>query len=106
MKSFNFIVIILVIFLKTGNVLSSTTLFNVNNIEVSNNFDTNNEVLANQAIKKGFQELINKVLLEKDLIKLKNLNFNKIKTLVAYYQMLRLSKIKKIMKSRNFQYIF
>ena len=86
MKSFNFIVIILVIFLKTGNVLSSTTLFNVNNIEVSNNFNTNNEVLANQAIKKGFQELINKVLLEKDLSKLKDLNFNKIKTLVAYYQ--------------------
>ena len=30
--------------------------------------------------------MINKSLLEKDINKLKNLNSNKIKTLVAYYQ--------------------
>ena len=34
MKSFKYL-IILVIFLKTGNVLSKNTLFNVNNVEIS-----------------------------------------------------------------------
>ena len=36
MKSINLIIVILVIFFKTGNVLSSINLFDVNNIEVTN----------------------------------------------------------------------
>ena len=37
MKSFKLIIIILVIFFKTGNVLSNENIFNVNNIEIKKN---------------------------------------------------------------------
>ena len=86
MKNFKLIIIILVIFLKTGNVLSETSLFNVNNVKIIDDLTRSNENLANQAIKKGFKELIDKVLLEKDLAKVENLKFNQIKSLVSYYQ--------------------
>ncbi len=85
MKSFNYI-IILVIFLKTGNVLSDNNLFNVNNIEITNKSSSNNEIFANQAIKQGFNELIERVLLKEDMAKVKNQEFKIIKNLVSYYQ--------------------
>ena len=34
MKSFKLLIFILVIFIKTGNVLSANNLFNVNNVEI------------------------------------------------------------------------
>ena len=37
MKSINLIIVILVIFFKTGNVLSNENIFNVNNIEIAKN---------------------------------------------------------------------
>ena len=86
MKSYKLILIILIVFFKTGNVLSNTYIFNVNNIEIEKKIKDSNEVLANQAIKKGFQELINKILLKEDIIKLKDLNESEIKKLVTYYQ--------------------
>ena len=64
MKSFKYL-IILVIFLKTGNVLSENTLFNVNNVEISGNLSSNNQSFSKRALEKGFKELINKVLLQK-----------------------------------------
>ena len=85
MKSFKYL-IILVIFLKTGNVLSENTLFNVNNVEISGNLSSNNQSFSKRALEKGFKELINKVLLQKDLNKLKDLSINQIKSLVSYYQ--------------------
>ncbi len=85
MKSFKYL-IILVIFLKTGNVLSKNTLFNVNNVEISGNLSSNNQSFSKRALEKGFKELINKVLLQKDLNKLKDLSANQIKSLVSYYQ--------------------
>ena len=54
MKSFKYLVFILVIFLKTGNVLSESTLFNVNNVEISGNLTANKQFFVNEAIKKGF----------------------------------------------------
>ena len=42
--------------------------------------------LSNKAIKKGFNQLISKILLKQDIEKLKNLNFSIIKELVIYYQ--------------------
>ena len=66
MKCFKLIIFILVIFSKTGNVLSETNLFNVNNIEIINQPSISNDKLTNQAIKKGFDELINRILLESD----------------------------------------
>ena len=86
MKSYKLILIILIIFLKTGNVLSDTNIFNVNNIEVEKRGKISNELLANQAIKKGFKELIDKILLKEDSEKLQTLKSSKIKELVTYYQ--------------------
>ena len=58
MKIYNLIVCILIILLKTGNVLSDEKLlFNVNNIELSKNLDISNEQLAHRAIKLAFTEL-------------------------------------------------
>ena len=104
MKSFKFIIFILVIFLKTGNVLSERALFNVNNIEISGNLSKNNQFFSDEAIKKGFDELMNKVLLKKDIIKIQNLDLEKIKDLVLYYQISSTTedrKINKITKKYN-----
>ena len=57
MKNFKLIIIILVIFLKTGNVLSETSLFNVNNVKIIGDLSRSNENLANQAIKKVLRSL-------------------------------------------------
>ena len=89
MKSYKLIIIlILVVFLKTGNVLSNTNIFDVNNIEIEKKGKTTNNLLANKAIKKGFKELIKKILLKEDREKLKKLEFLEIKELVKYYQVL------------------
>ncbi len=86
MKSLKLTILILIIFLKTGNVLSEKNLFNVNNIEIINGSRVNNEALANKAIKKGFYELIDRILLTEDAERLKKLSFSEIKDLVSYYQ--------------------
>ena len=86
MKSYKLILIILAVFLKTGNVLSNTNIFNVNNIEIENKGKNSNEALANLAIKKGFKKLIKKILLDEDSKKLDQLKFEEIKELVTYYQ--------------------
>ena len=77
---------ILIIFLKTGNVLSNENAFNVNNVEISKKTNISNEVIANKAIQKGFKDLINRILLNEDKTKLLKLDFNQIKNLVSYYQ--------------------
>jgi hypothetical protein len=86
MKYYKSILIILVLFLKTGNVLSNNNIFNVNNVEIEKKVKSTNEFLANQAIKKGFTKLTDKILLKEDLEKLKDLKFTEIKELVTYYQ--------------------
>ena len=101
MKSFKYI-IILVIFLKTGNLLSKNNLFNVNNIEITKKASSNNEIFANQAIKQGFNELIDRVLLKEDISKLENLDFTTIKNLVSYYQITKNSEGAKIKKFNIF----
>jgi hypothetical protein len=86
MKSNKLIIFILVVFLQTGNVLSNNNIFNVNNIEIKKRGKTTNDILANQAIEKGFRKLISKILLEEDIKKLTVLKFTEIKELVDYYQ--------------------
>ena len=86
MKTLKQIIFILVIFLKTETLLSDNSLFNVNNIELEKNDRTTNNSLANQAIKKGFNQLIKKILLKEDINDLKDLEFSLIKKLVTYYQ--------------------
>ena len=73
MKYIKFILTILIILFKTGNVLSTESIFTVNNIQVNKNTFKNKEELINIAFKKGFEKLNNKILLEKDYIKVKNI---------------------------------
>ncbi len=86
MKFYKLIIFILIVFLKTETLLSDINLFNVNNIKLEKNEKTTNNLLANRAIKKGFDQLISKILLEEDLSKISNLNFSEINQLVTYYQ--------------------
>jgi len=86
MKNLIFICCILIILFKTGNVLSDNNIFNVNNIEINKEISANKEKLVNQAFKKGFKELINRLLLEEDYKKISTTNLNQIKKLVSYYQ--------------------
>ena len=88
MKIFNLIVFILVIFLKTGNVLSENKLFNVNNIEIINKSSNNIEILSNKAIKEGYIKLIKRVLLDENVEQMLNLQISEIKELVSYYQII------------------
>ena len=86
MSYYKILIFILVIFLKTGNVLSLENIFNVNNIEITKKSNNSNDDLANKAIKKGFRELLEKILLKEDIKNLSGLEFSKIKELVSYYQ--------------------
>ena len=80
------IIIILVVFFKTETLLSENNLFSVNNIQLEKKNKITNNALANQAIKKGFNQLIAKILLKEDIRKLSELNSSTIKQLVSYYQ--------------------
>ena len=84
--NFKLVIFILIVFLKTGNDLSANNIFNVNNIEIANKDDVSNEKLANQAIKKGFVKLVNRIILDKDAQKILNLKFSEIRDLILYYQ--------------------
>ena len=79
-------VLIIVILFKTGNVLSSESIFTVNNIEINKNSFKNNDELINLAFREGFKKLNNKILLEKDIEILKNTSLKEIKNLVSHYQ--------------------
>ena len=70
MSYYKILIFILIIFLKTGNVLSLENIFNVNNIEITKKSNNSNEDLANKAIKKGFGELLEKILLNRGYQKL------------------------------------
>ncbi len=86
MKVFFQIIFILIVFLKTGNLLSDNNLFNVNNIKIEKKDKTSHNVLVNKAIKKGFNQLITKILLEEDVDKFSDMNLSSIKELVTFYQ--------------------
>ena len=86
MKFLKPIIIILVIFLKTGNVLSNEDIFHVNNIELIKKPNISSEEMANRAIKKGFEQLKKKILLKKDLKKLADLSPSQKKERVTLYQ--------------------
>ena len=86
MKFYKQIIFILVVFFKTETLLSDNSLFNVNNIQLEKKDKIKNYELANQAIKKGFNRLIEKILLKEDGDKISDLKFSSIKQLVTYYQ--------------------
>ena len=86
MKFLNLIFFILIIFHKTGNLLSQEGIFYVNNIPVLKEKNVSNEKTADKAIKDGFEILKEKIILENDKKFLNNLSLRQIKDLVAYYQ--------------------
>ena len=86
MKLFKLIIFILIVFLKTETLFSENNLFNVNNIQVEKKDKISNKALADKAIKKGFNQLLDKILLKKDSDLFSNLSFSSIKQLVVYYQ--------------------
>ncbi len=86
MKFYKLISLILIVFFKTETLFSENNLFNVNNIELEKNDKVTNNALADQAIKKGFDQLIERILLKEDSKKLVDLSFLSIKQLVTYYQ--------------------
>ena len=57
MKNFFLIFYILVLFIKTGNVLSQENIFNVNNIEIFENTNQSSSSQTNMAIKQAFDNL-------------------------------------------------
>ena len=100
------IIFILIVFLKTETLLSENNLFNVNNIEIEKKDKSTNNELANKAIKKGFNSLLSKILLNEDINKLSNLNFSSIKQLVTYYQVSNLPSDKTKGQIANFSVTF
>ena len=94
MKLLKQIIFILVIFLKTGNLLSDNNLFNVNNIILEKKAKYSMKELANQAIEEAFNELLKKILLKEDITKISDLNISNVKELVKYYNISKNSEIK------------
>ena len=92
MKNLIYLVTILIILLKTGNVLSSDNIFNVNNIEVKVKNTLNKQKSINEAFKKGFDKLTYRLLLEDDYKKYRSLDLTKIKELVSHYQVEEINK--------------
>ncbi len=86
MKLYKQIIFILIVFFKTETLFSENSLFSVNNIELEKKDKTTNKELADQAIKKGFNQLISRILLNKDNDKFSDLSFSSIKRLVKYYR--------------------
>ena len=106
MKLYKQILFILVVFFKTETLFSENNLFNVNNIELEKKDKMTNNRLADQAIKKGFNQLIARILLKEDIEKLSNLKFSSIKQLVTYYQITNISNEDKKRELVNFSVTF
>ena len=85
MKLFKHTFVILIVFFKTGNLLSENNLFNVNNILLNKTENLSNNQLADKAIREAFNQLKKRVLLKNDIQKVSDLNYLNIRELVAYY---------------------
>tara|TARA_X000001036_G_scaffold410538_1_gene422501 strand:+ start:2176 stop:3222 length:1047 start_codon:yes stop_codon:yes gene_type:complete len=88
MKILIFITSILIVLFKTGNVLSDTNIFNVNNVEINKEFSKNKEKIVSKAFKEAYDKLINRLLLEEDYKSLSRINLAEIKKLISYYQII------------------
>ena len=106
MKFYKQILFILIVFFKTETLFSENNLFNVNNIKLEKKDKIANNSLADEAIKKGFNQLITKILLKEDVDKLSNLNLSSIKRLVTYYQVANISNEENKKEFINFSITF
>ena len=94
MKFLKQITLILIIFFKTGNLLSDNNLFNVNNIVLEKKDNISSNQLANQAIKEAFNQLMKRILLKEDVSKVSNLKSFNVMELVMYYNVSKENKEK------------
>ena len=106
MKFCKLIVFILIVFFKTETIFSENELFNVNNIQLEKKDKISQNALADQAIKTGFNQLTEKILLKDDSNKLSNLSFSTVKKLVSYYQITEISDEKNLTELVNFSVTF
>ena len=86
-KSLIFIFII-VFLVKTGNVFSNSNIFDVDNIYINKDSSKSREQLLNLSFKKGFNKLINKILINKDIDIVLKTSLTEIKNLVSTYQII------------------
>ena len=100
------IIIILIVFFKTETLFSDNNLFSVNNVEIEKKDKITNDILANRAIKKGFNQLLKRILLTEDVNRLSDLKFSNIKELVIYYQITNTSNDKKEIEKINYNVTF
>ena len=105
MKLYKQLIFILILFIKTETLFSENNLFSVNNIQLEKNNEASN-IVVDQAIKKGFNELTSKILLKDDRDKLLDLNFSSIKQLVTYYQIANISDEEEKKQLINFNITF
>ena len=105
MKFLN-LIFILVVFLKTETLFSKSNLFHVNNIQLEKNDKVTNKELSELAIKQGFDQLLERILLIKDRDRLSDLDFFSIKNLVTYYQIINISEEKDNNEILNFNILF
>ena len=105
MKLYKQLIFILILFIKTETLFSENNLFSVNNIQLEKNNEASN-IVVDQAIKKGFNELISKILLKDDRDKLLDLNLSSIKQLVTYYQIANISDEEEKKQLINFNITF
>lgn len=88
MKKYIFIFFIIVFFAKTGNVFSNNNIFNVDNIKVISEITEKREKILNTAFKKGFKELTNRILLQRDIISIDNISIKEIRKFISSYQII------------------
>ena len=106
MKLFKKIFFILIVFFKTETLFSENDLFNVNNIQLEKKDKVSQKSLSDQAISKGFNQLMDKILLKNDKVKISTLNLSTIKKLVAYYQITNIDDKEKTDELVNFSVTF
>ena len=106
MKFYKQIIFILIVFFQTETVFSENNLFNVNNIQLEKKDKISQNALADKAIKRGFNQLIEKILLPEDSKKFIDLKFSSIKKLVSYYQITEISEPEKTKELVNFSVTF
>lgn len=95
MKNLLFISFIIIILLKTGNVLSDNDIFNVNNVDINKDNLKKNKNLTNLAFIEAFDRLTYRLLLEEDYRRVNKTDLNEIKKLISYYQVINSEKKEK-----------
>ena len=88
-------IFILVVFFKTGNLLSENNLFSVNNILLEKKDDITNKQLTNKAISEAFDKLTKRILLKGDAQSFSSLDILKKKNWSHITIYLKIPRVKK-----------